>query len=47
MFRSLVKRSLHAFWADSVLVAIVAAASLATHKTFHVAITIPVSTDAV
>ena len=47
MFRSLVQWSLPTFWAVSVLIAIVAAASLADHKAFHVAIAIPVSTDAV
>ena len=47
MFRSLVKRSLPALWVVSALFAIVAAASFATHKTFHVEIAIPASTDAV
>ncbi len=47
MFRSLPKRGLPALWVVLTLVAIAAAASFATQKTFHVEIDIPASPDAV
>ena len=47
MFRSLPKRGLSALWVVLTLVAIAAAASFATQKTFHVEIDIPASPDAV
>ena len=47
MFRSLAKRGLPALWVVLTLVAIAAAASFATQKTFHVEIDIPASPDAV
>ena len=47
MFRSLVKRGRPALWAILAPVAVAAAVSFATHRTFHVEIAIPASPDAV